>query len=123
MAPMAEEEHPTLRELTSDDLVRVCKAGQAFAVGRSIDGMEASVGAQRIVRLSYTRDDGKYFQYDCKVERDVIRTRMIDEAGPGSGPGAWSGRGSTTTFELSPSSVRIKEVYSDGSSDEGLIEI
>lgn len=109
--------------LNADDLVRVCKAGQAFTVGRSIEGMAASLSTDGLVRLSYTRDDGKHFDYDCMVEGNVIRTRMIDEGGPGTGPGAWSGRGSTTTFSaLTPTSVHIKDVYFDGSVDEGTIE-
>lgn len=110
-------------DLTPADLVRVCKAAQAFSVGRSVDGIKASVRPDDIVRLSYTRDDGKAFRYDCMVEGNEVRTRMIDEAGPGSGPGAWSGRGSTTTFVLGKGSVRLKQVFSDGSVDEGSINI
>lgn len=116
----AEQAEPSLSAV---DLVRVCKAGHAFSVGRSVDGMEASTTSDEIVRLSYTRDDGKRFRYDCKVEGGTIRTRMIDEAGPRSGPGAWSGRGGTTTFELTPDSILVREVYPDGSAEEGSIEI
>ena len=79
--------------------------------------------SDQIVRLSYTRDDGKSFRYDCRVNGANVQTRMIDEAGPGSGPGQWSGRGSTTTFVLGPDTIRIMEGFSDGSNDEGVIEI
>ena len=75
------------------------------------------------VRLSYTRDDGTSFRYDCRVDGDTVRTRMIDEAGFGSGPGQSSGRGSTTKFELEPDAVQIMESFPDGSSDEGSIHI
>ena len=104
-------------ELSQDELVRVCRVGQGFRVGRDPDDMSASAEGD-IVRLAYTRDDGKSFRYDCKVEGNVISMRMIDEGGPGTGPGAWSGRGSTTSFKIEGSSITVRDVFSDGSSDE-----
>ena len=112
---IAEETSP---ELNDDELVRVCRAGHGFSVGREPNDMSATLKPDRLVRLSYTRDDGKSFRYDCMVEGNVIRTRMIDEAGPGTGPGAWSGRASRSTFEVDGNSLTIREVFFDGSSDE-----
>lgn len=110
-------------ELSEVDLLRVCKGGAAFRNGRDVSGIEARITDNEIVRLSYTRDDGKAFRYDCKAESNVLRYRMIDEAGPGTGPGTWSGRGSTTTFELFPDAVEYTDVFGDGSSDTDRIQI
>jgi hypothetical protein len=105
-------------ELTSEQLVRVCRLGHGFRVGRDPDAMTASLQGDEIVRIAYTRDDGRSFRYDCIVEGSTIRTRMIDEGGPGTGPGVWSGRGSRTTFEINGTTITIRDVFSDGSSDE-----
>lgn len=51
---------------TDRDILRVCVAGAAFNVGRSTEGIESSI-RDGIVRLDYTRDDGKKFEYDCKI--------------------------------------------------------
>lgn len=110
-------------ELSEADLLRVCKGGAAFRNGRDVKGIDAHVTERQIVRLSYVRDDGKEFQYDCMVEGNVLRFRMIDEAGPGTGPGTWSGEGSRTTFELSPSGVKFTDEFSDGSSDTKRVAI
>lgn len=110
-------------KLSETDLMRVCKAGAAFRTGRSVKGIDSKVTADQQVRLSYTRDDGKFFRYDCLVEGHVLRFRMIDEAGPGTGPGSWSGRGSRTTFKLNPGSVELMDDFLDGSTDTGTIEI
>ena len=101
--------------LTEEQLVRVCRTGHGFRVGHDRDDMAASP-QEGFIRLAYTRDDEKSFRYDCKVEGNQIRTRMIDEAGPGSGPGVWSGHGSTTTFSIDGATITIRDVFSDGSS-------
>lgn len=103
-------------KLAERDLIRVCKAGAAFRNGRSTQGINAKVTKEQQVRLVYTRDDGRIFEYDCLVEGNILRFRMIDEAGPGAGPGIWSGNGSTTTFKLNPGSVDLRDAFSDGSS-------
>ena len=109
--------------LSATDFVRVCKAAQAFSVGRDVNTIKGKATEKNMVRLSYTRDDGKSFLYDCRIDDGHVRTRMIDEAGLGTGPGQWSGRGSKTTFELRDGGIYVKEIYFDGSTDEGLIEI
>lgn len=38
---------------------------------------------------------------------------MIDEAGPGTGPGTWSGRASTTTFEIFPGEIEFIDDFFD----------
>ena len=110
-------------KLSEVDLLRVCKGGAAFRNGRKVSGIEAQITDKDIVRLSYTRGDGKVFRYDCKAESNALRYRMIDEAGPGTGPGTWSGRGSKTTFEIFPDSVEYTDVFGDGSSDTDRIQI
>lgn len=110
-------------KLVDRDLIRVCKAGAAFRNGRSVQGIHAKVTEEQQVSLAYTRDDGKQFEYDCVVESNVLRFRMIDEAGPGTGPGAWSGKGSITTFKLNPNSVDLKDDFLDGSSDSETVVI
>lgn len=110
--------------LSDADTLRVCKAGAAFRVGRSIKGITSKLTDGQIVRLSYTRDsDGKHFRYDCRLTGDVAQFRMIDEAGPGTGPGIWSGPGSTTTFKVHPDAVEFYETYPDGSSSSDRIAI
>ncbi len=113
----------SVAKLSDPDLKRVCKAGAAFRNGRSVDGIDSEVTAEQQVRLSYTRDDGKFFRYDCLVEGDTLRFRMIDEAGPGTGPGNWSGNGSRTTFKLNSDSVELTDDFFDGSSDTDTIKI
>lgn len=110
-------------KLVDRDLIRVCKAGAAFRNGRSVQGINAKVTKEQQVSLAYTRDDGKQFEYDCVVEGNVLRFRMIDEAGPGTGPGIWSGKGSITTFKINPNSVDLKDDFFDGSSDSDTIVI
>lgn len=120
---VAEPETRSAVALSSEDLIRVCKAGQHHSVGTPLDVMEATVSGEATVRLSYTRDDGKSFRYDCRITGNVIQTRMIDEAGPGSGPGAWSGRGSTLTFEHDAQGVTLYTVFFDGTTDSERVEI
>lgn len=110
-------------KLADLDLIRVCKAGVAFRNGRSVKGIDAKVTEEQQVRLGYTRDDGKAFEYDCLVTGNVLRFRMIDEAGPGAGPGTWSGNGSKTTFKLDSDSVELNDDFFDGSSDSETIAI
>ena len=88
-----------------------------------MQGIHAKVTKEQQVSLAYTRDDGKQFEYDCVVEGKVLRFRMIDEAGPGTGPGAWSGKGSITTFKVNPNSIDLKDDFFDGSSDTETIAI
>lgn len=103
-------------KLVDCDLIRVCKAGTAFRNGRSVYGIRAKVTNAQQVSLAYTRGDGKQFEYDCVVTGNVPRFRLIDEEGLGTGPGIWSGKGSTTTFKLNPNSAYLKDDFSDGSS-------
>lgn len=110
-------------KLIGRDLIRVCKAGAAFRNGRNVKGIIAEVTGEEQVHLAYTRDDGKHFEYDCLVQGNLLRFRMIDEAGPGTGPGIWSGKGSMTTFKLNPTSVELNDDFFDGSSDSATITI
>ena len=110
-------------KLAERDLIRVCKAGAAFRNGRNVQGISAKATDEQQVRLAYTRDDGKRFEYDCLVEGNVLRFRMIDEAGRGTGPGMWSGKGSMTTFKLNPGSVDLKDDFFDGSAESKTIAI
>lgn len=110
-------------KLDERDLIRVCKAGAAFRNGRSVQGINAKPTDEQQVRLAYTRDDGKKFEYDCLVEGNVLRFRMNDEAGPGTGPGIWSGKGSVTTFKLNAGSVDLNDDFFDGSADSETIAI
>ena len=119
----ADQPQPTKPgKLSKTDLVRVCRAAHGSAVGRSPTDMKASA-EDDVVRLSYVRDDGKAFAYDCMVEGNLVRTRMIDEAGLGTGPGEWSGRGSTTTFEILDGAVHVTTTFSDGSKDDRVVNI
>lgn len=110
-------------KLVDRDLIRVCKVGAAFRNGRSVQGIHAKVTREQQVFLAYTRDDGKQFEYDCVVIGNVLRFRMIDEAGPGTGPGIWSGKGSITSFKLNPNSIYLKVDFFDGSADSETIVI
>jgi hypothetical protein len=110
-------------KLSDADVLRACRAGQSFQTGQPVNTITARNTGEQLARLSYDRDDGKHFEYDCRVEGNVLRFRMIDEAGPGSGPGAWSGRGTRTTFELSPDAIELSDDFFDGSTDHERIEI
>lgn len=114
----------TPTKYTDRDLIRICKGGAAFRNGRSVAGIRAKVTEEQQVRLDYRRDvDGKSFKYDCLVEGNVVLFRMIDAAGPGTGPGIWSGSGSKTTFKLNPESIDFIDDFLDGSSDTEQIQI
>ena len=112
-----------LQPLSETDLLRVCRGGAAFRNGIPVGVVKAKKSGANLVRLSYTRDDGKFFAYDCKTEGNVVRFRMIDEAGPGTGPGVWSGRGSRTTFDIFPTEIEFRDDFFDGSADQDRIEI
>lgn len=109
--------------LSAKDLVRVCRGGASFRNGTAVERIEAKTSEANLVRISYTRTDGKFFAYDCKAEGNQVRFRMIDEAGPGSGPGIWSGRGSKTTFVLLPGEIEFTDDFFDGSTDVDRIKI
>lgn len=114
----------TPMKYTDRNLIRICKAGAAFRNGRSVAGIDAKVTEEQQVRLDYRRDsDGKSFKYDCLVEGNGVRFRVIDGAGPGTGPGIWSGSGSKTTFKLNSESIEFEEDFLDGSSDTEKIQI
>ena len=109
--------------LSDADLLRVCRGGASFRNGTDVGRIKAMKSDDELVRLSYTRDDGKFFTYDCRTEGDQVRYRMIDEAGPGTGPGAWSGRGSKTTFKVFTDEIEFTDDFFDGSFDTGRIVI
>lgn len=105
----------TMKTLRKGELVQVCKAGAAFRGSEPFKDINARNSGDDIVRVSYVRkSDGKRFQYDCRVEDDQMFFRMIDESGPGTGPGGWSGRGSIVTFEILPEGVRMTETFGPG---------
>lgn len=104
-------------QLTDADLLRVARAAMSAATGADTSTMNARTTADNMVRISYVRDDGKAFAYDLLVAGNTVKTRMIDEAGPGTGPGAWSGRGSTAVYSLTPDTVTINTTFFDGSAD------
>ena len=118
-APRAEPQNL----LSDTDFIRVCRGGASFRNGTSVARIKARKINENIVQISYTRDDGKFFVYDCMTEGNVVRFRMIDESGPGTGPGAWSGRGSKTTFELKPKEIEFKDDFFDGSIDQNRVKI
>lgn len=109
--------------LTAKDIVRVCRGGISFRNGTVLRDISTKQLANGEVRLSYTRNDGKFFRYDCKIEQRIVRFRMIDEAGKGTGPGKWSGKGSTTTFKIYPKAIEFQDVYIDGSVRKEQIKI
>lgn len=109
--------------LSAKDLVRVCRGGASFRNGTAVGRIKAKTTETNLVRISYTRTDGKFFAYDCKVEGNQVRFRMIDEAGPGSGPGIWSGRGSKTTFVLLHGEIEFTDDFFDGSTDVDRVKI
>ena len=114
--PIQEASDPPV-ELSEADLLRVCRGGAAFRNGHDVGIISARVAGADMVRVSYTRDDGKAFEYECLVEGSEVRYRMIDERGPGTGPGSWSGRGSTTTFKIEGDEIEFTDRFFDGSTD------
>lgn len=109
--------------LSAKDLVRVCRGGASFRNGTAVGRIKSKTTETNLVRIFYTRTDGKFFAYDCKVEGNQVRFRMIDEGGPGSGPGIWSGRGSKTTFVLLNGEIEFTDDFFDGSTDVGRVKI
>ena len=120
---LANSVSPTATVLSNEDMVRVCRGGISFRNGTANARLKVGDVSDGIVRLSYTRDDGKFFTYDCKLEGNMVRFRMIDEAGPGTGPGTWSGKGSTTTFEIFPDAIEFQDQYMDGSNSKERVKI
>ena len=114
---------PALIKLSDKDLVRICRGGASFRNGTDVGRIKGRLIENELVRISYTRTDGKYFEYDCKAELDQVRFRMIDEAGKGTGPGEWSGRGSTTTFKIHPGEIEFVDDFPDGSSDTDRVKV
>ena len=112
----------TMAVLSDADILRVCRGGASFRNGTAVDRIKA-VPTGDMVRLSYTRDDGRSFDYDCMIEGNQVRYRMLDEAGPNTGPGTWSGRGSTTTFKIYPTEIEFTDQFSDGSVETDRVEI
>jgi len=108
---------------SAEDLIRVCRGGASFRNGTAVGRIKAKATETNLIRISYTRTDGKFFAYDCKVEGNQVRFRMIDEAGPGSGPGIWSGRGSKTTFVLLRGEIEFTDDFFDGSTDIDRVKI
>lgn len=109
--------------LSARDLVRVCRGGASFRNGTDIQRIKAKKTGENMVRLSYTRTDGKFFAYDCMAEGNAVRYRMMDEAGPGTGPGTWSGRGSKTTFRIFPNEIEFTDDFFDGSTDVDRVKV
>lgn len=109
--------------LSSRDRVRVCRGGASFRNGTAVGRIKAKTVGEDLVKISYVRTDGKFFAYDCKVEGNQVRFRMIDEAGPGTGPGIWSGRGSKTTFVLHPGEIEFTDDFFDESTDVDRVKI
>lgn len=109
--------------LSDTDLIRACRGGATFRNGTPLGIIKAKKNGDNLVRLTYTRDDGKFFAYDCKTEGNAVRYRMIDEAGPGTGPGTWSGHGSRTTFEIFPNGIEFTDELNDGSTDRKRLKI
>jgi hypothetical protein len=110
-------------QLSDRDLIRVCRGAASFRNGTAVNRIKARKSSANLVRLSYTRTDGKSFAYDCMIEGKEVRFRMIDEAGTGRGPGTWSGRGSKTTFEIRPDEIDFTDDFFDGSTDKETIKI
>lgn len=99
-------------ELSNEQRLEVCQAGLAFRGGRSANGISVMLQPDRTVRGRYQREtDSKTFVYDCKFRGAMISFRMIDEAGPETGPGEWSGSGSTTFFTFVGGGVKFYEKY------------
>ncbi|WP_439486901.1 hypothetical protein [Blastomonas fulva] len=113
----------TVAPLSARDLVRVCRGGASFRNGTDIQRINTENAGENMIRLSYTRTDDKFFAYDCMVEGNVVRYRMIDEAGPGTGPGTWSGRGSRTTFKIFPNEIEFTDDFFDGSTDVDRVKV
>lgn len=113
IADQAEVESVPVK-ISKADLLRVCRGGAAFRGGRKVDGIKARITDGEMVRLSYVRDDGKSFKYDCMAQGNVLRFRSIDYAGIGTGPGVWSGAGSHTTFKLLQNEVEYTDVFGPG---------
>jgi hypothetical protein len=104
-------------------LLRVCRGGASFRNGTRASKIKTRKIGENLAQISYTRDDGKFFKYDCMILGNEVKFRMHDEAGPGTGPGIWSGRGSKTTFELRPVEIDFTEDFFDGSTDQDTLKI
>jgi hypothetical protein len=121
--PEPEPEITATVPLSTKDLLRVCRGAASFRNGTEVGRIKAEATRENLANISYTRTDGKFFAYDCLVEGNQVRFRMMDEAGPGTGPGAWSGRGSKTTFEIFPREIEFTDDFFDGSTDVDRVKI
>jgi hypothetical protein len=92
--PTAANLSPPARQPTSKalDIPGKCKAFIASLMGRPAETMSyqyPSDGDMSMVFVSYMRDDGTVWKYQCKTDGQTIVWRGVDVDGPGSGPGRW----------------------------------
>lgn len=73
---------------TQAELKTICVKMQNVATGQPEDTISVEVISPTMATLSYVRDDGKPFKYDCRVTGDRVDHRMREEAGPGTS-GEW----------------------------------
>jgi hypothetical protein len=92
--PTAANLPPPARQLTSKalDIPGQCKVFIASLMGRPVEKLSyqhPSYGDMSMVFVSYMRDDGTAWKYQCKTDGQTIVWRVVDVDGPGSGPGRW----------------------------------
>lgn len=73
---------------TQAELKTICAKMQNMSTGQPENSINVVVLNASTATLSYVRDDGKFFKYDCRVSGDRVEHRMHDEAGPGT-MGRW----------------------------------
>ncbi|RYG96011.1 MAG: hypothetical protein EON58_13010 [Alphaproteobacteria bacterium] len=66
------------------ELKTICAKMQNASTGQPEASIAVEVIDTSMATLSYVRDDGKSFRYDCRVNGDRVEHRMHDESGPGT---------------------------------------
>ena len=74
------------------EIPRRCKSLISSTMGRPVEIMTAqypSEGDPSMAFVSYIRDDGTIWKYQCKTDGQTMVWRGVDIFSPGGGPGRW----------------------------------
>lgn len=96
------------------DIPGKCKALISNLMGRPVDIMASqypSGGDTNMAFVSYMRNDGTTWKYQCKTDGSTIVWRGVDIDGPGSGPGRWRNEDRVPLSSLQSGSVEPVETW------------
>ncbi|BAK76761.1 hypothetical protein NH8B_1946 [Pseudogulbenkiania sp. NH8B] len=92
------------------------------SLGRDVSIIKVDQEDDQIADVSYVRDDGTVWRYRCHVEWPDVKMAWWKEDGT---LGRWQDTpdDSRITVDWGPDGVRVKEVFSDGSTNDKLVRV